>query len=582
MHRISIRIATTVFAAMILAATPAAAQLGIGKLTGKDKSRDEQVKKAEKAAQTYDKIKEFSTDLYEKDADFREDVEKHFDRVQQQHSQEAFDYNVAPPARPTVVNDGDRLRLRRGLYDNKIVQDYVNRIGQQLVPEDSEKLFAFRLVADPIPFADTLSTGTIYISTGLISLLDNEAQLAYVLGHEMAHVYKDHWKLKSMLELGEEEYNKKQERKRRFIGLGAGLAAAAVVGGTTRSGGDAVAAGIGGGLAGYALANIFVRGMNLDWDKVQEDEADKIAFKVALSRNYDVQVVPALYIAMQKAVHTDQRVGLGFMGSRRRLLERIANVNDLLKGEYKNEIDQKLKAAKLVGSGPDFSMVMSELKRDNGILAFYHDMFGLARSNLEYAVGIRSNDPGAHYYYAKVLKLVGRSEEDKKMADQEFIKAIQNDRRSRFYGAHLYRALYLINAKDPSQNAQIADSLQKYLNAYLGYTSEEAVISAYLPANIDDLYDYLAQAGEVNWTPQVPAGTVKRISAFTNDSGVTLPRNYETGAAAVESAPPAGGGSRLQNTVKGVGAGVGGVAGGAKGAAAGATVGGAKTPAQKQ
>src|ERR1700737_3338569 len=111
MHRIFIRFAVTIFAAMVLAALPAAAQLGIGKLTGKDKNREDQVKKAEKAAQTYDKIKEFSTDLYEKDSDFREEVDKHYDMVQPQHSQEAFDNNVAQPARPTVVHDGDRLRL---------------------------------------------------------------------------------------------------------------------------------------------------------------------------------------------------------------------------------------------------------------------------------------------------------------------------------------------------------------------------------------------------------------------------------------------------------------------------------------
>src|SRR6266478_2633417 len=82
-------------------------------------------------------------------------------------------------------------------------------------------------------------------------------------------------------------------------------------------------------------------------------------------------------------------------------------------------------------------LVMSELKRDNGILAFYYDMFQLAKSNLEYALAQRSNDPGAHYYYAKVLKLVGRTDEDKKTAENEFLKAAQTDTRSRFYGAHL-------------------------------------------------------------------------------------------------------------------------------------------------
>ena len=584
-----IRQLLTIAIGLALAAGLASAQFGLGKKKDEAKSRDDQVKRAEKAARTYDKLKEFSQNLYDTDPDFREDVEKRYDQIQQEHSQEAFENNIAPPARPTVVHDGDRLRLQTGLYDNKIVADYVNRVGQQLVPEDSDKLFAFRLVAHPVPFANTLSTGTIYISTGLVSMLDNEAQLAYVLGHEMAHVYKDHWKLKSMMELGEEEFNKKQEKKRRLIGLGVGLAAAGITGGLTRSGGDAATAGILGAAAGYAIAHIFVQGINLDWDKVQEDEADRIAFKVALNRNYDVQEVPKLYAVIQNQVHRDQRVGLGFMGSRKRLEERIANVNDLIRGDYKGEIDKRMKEGKLIGSGPEFTMVMSELKRDNGILAFYHDMFQLAKSNLEYAVAYRSNDPGTHYYYAKVLKLVGRSEEDKKLAETEFLKAASTDTRSRFYGAHFYHALFLMNQKDPSLNPKVVEELQAYLNSYLGYTSEEAILAGYLPANLDDLYDYMEQAGEVHWNPKIPAGTASRLAAFANDSGVVLPaRGF------VESSGPSAGfsgndpsanGSRTKNVVTGAatGAVLGGAVGGGRGAvvggAAGAAAGAAKKPA---
>src|SRR5690349_12416967 len=228
-----------VLVGLLLAAGIATAQFGIpglGRKKDDAKTRDDQVKRAEKNEATYGKLKDFSENLYANDPDFREEVDRRFDQIQQEHSLEAFNNNIAPPARPSVVHDGDRLRLQTGLYDNKLVSDYVNRIGQQLVPADSDKLFAFRLVAHPVPFANTLSTGTIYVSTGLVSMLDNEAQLAYVLAHEMAHVYKDHWKLKALMEIGEEEYNKKQERKRRFFALGAGIASAAITGGITKSG----------------------------------------------------------------------------------------------------------------------------------------------------------------------------------------------------------------------------------------------------------------------------------------------------------------------------------------------------------
>src|SRR5580700_4092480 len=78
------------------------------------------------------------------------------------------------------------------LYNNPMLQRYINAIGQRLVPKDSPNIYSFKLELDPIPKAEALSTGTILISTGMVSMLDNEAQLAYVLGHEISHVEKNH------------------------------------------------------------------------------------------------------------------------------------------------------------------------------------------------------------------------------------------------------------------------------------------------------------------------------------------------------------------------------------------------------
>ena len=110
---------------------------GIAKGKDKDeeaKLREKEKAKADKDARRYDKLKAFSVNLYQTDPEFREDVDNEFDELQRQHSIDAFHKNVASPARPTVVHDGDRLRLQTGLYDNKLVGDYINRVGQRLVP----------------------------------------------------------------------------------------------------------------------------------------------------------------------------------------------------------------------------------------------------------------------------------------------------------------------------------------------------------------------------------------------------------------------------------------------------------------
>ena len=168
------------------------------------------------------------------------------------------------------------------------------------------------------------------------------------------------------------------------------------------------------------------------------------------------------------------------------------------------ETDVDGREGKLTVTQPDYVRVMATLKRDNGILSFYHDMFHLAKANLDYARTHRPNDPAAHYYYGKVLKLVGRTEEDRKLADASFQKAIQFDHRERNYGAHFYRALALIDQKNMANNAEIAKELQAYLMASIRFASDEASFANALPANLDDMYDYLTEAGDLKWRPIVP------------------------------------------------------------------------------
>ena len=496
--RKNLRALAMVAALLGLMAVPAQAQRAS---QSNDAKLKEQRARAERDARRYEKLKAFAQNLYQTDPDFRDDVDAHYDGVQRQHSLEAFYYNAAEPARPTVVHDGDRLRLRDGLYDNKLVADYINRVGQRLVAVDSERLFAFRLLANPIPSAYTLSTGTIYISTGLVSLLDNEAQLAYVLAHEMGHVQFDHWKLKSTLALAQEEFAAKDGRRRAMWGAVLGAAAGATVGGMAGNSTTAVQAGALGALVGAGIGMAWNNAMSLDWDTVQESEADSFAFKTVLNRNYDVREVRTLYANLQNAVRQDQRVGLGFLGSRRRTVERMANVEELIGTTFKSEIDAK---GKLTVTDPEFVRVMATLKRDNGIMALYHDMFQLAKVNLEYARQNRPNDPAAHYYYGKVMKLVGRTEEDRKVADDAFKRAIDFDHRERNYGAHFYRALALMNQKNANLNPEIAKELQDYVMASIRFQSEEAAHANALPANIDDMYDYLTEVGDVNWRPVIP------------------------------------------------------------------------------
>jgi predicted Zn-dependent protease len=88
----------------------------------------------------------------------------------------------------------DRLVRDVRLYNNRQVTNYINAIGQRLVRQSSrpELPFTFQVVQDDSINAFATLGGFVYINTGLIRRADNEAELAGVVAHEIAHVTEKH------------------------------------------------------------------------------------------------------------------------------------------------------------------------------------------------------------------------------------------------------------------------------------------------------------------------------------------------------------------------------------------------------
>jgi len=79
-------------------------------------------------------------------------------------------------------------------YDDKALQAYVSRIGQSLVASAGRHSseFTFTVLDNPNINAFATPGGYIYVNRGLMAYLDSEAELAGVLGHEIAHVTQNH------------------------------------------------------------------------------------------------------------------------------------------------------------------------------------------------------------------------------------------------------------------------------------------------------------------------------------------------------------------------------------------------------
>jgi predicted Zn-dependent protease len=80
------------------------------------------------------------------------------------------------------------------LVTDPVVNEYVNRIGQNLVRNsDAQVPFTIKVVDSDEVNAFALPGGFFYVNSGLILAADEEAELAGVMAHEIAHVAAHHY-----------------------------------------------------------------------------------------------------------------------------------------------------------------------------------------------------------------------------------------------------------------------------------------------------------------------------------------------------------------------------------------------------
>jgi len=80
------------------------------------------------------------------------------------------------------------------LVTDPVVTEYVNRVGQNLVRNsDAQVPFTIKVVDSDVVNAMALPGGFFYVNSGLILAADEEAELAGVMAHEIAHVTACHY-----------------------------------------------------------------------------------------------------------------------------------------------------------------------------------------------------------------------------------------------------------------------------------------------------------------------------------------------------------------------------------------------------
>jgi beta-barrel assembly-enhancing protease len=153
-----------------------------------------------------------------------------------------------------------------GLYPGQSIQQYVDRVGERVVNGSEAKKagypFEFHLLRDSKTVnAFALPGGQVFITAGLMRLLNSEAQLAAVLGHESGHVVGRH----------AAEHLAKQQ-------LGRSLVTAVGVATTDDRGGGQQAA-----LIAQAVNQV----VGLRYGRSDELESDRLGFQFMTEAGYD-------------------------------------------------------------------------------------------------------------------------------------------------------------------------------------------------------------------------------------------------------------------------------------------------------
>ena len=154
------------------------------------------------------------------------------------------------------------------LPDSSPETKYIQQLGKRLVstiPQEYSWPFEFHVVAQKEINAFALPGGPMFLNIGTITAANNEAELAGVMGHEMAHVYMQH--------------SAKQASKAQWTQGLAGLASG-VLGATT--------GGMLGQLAQYGIS-FGAQGLMLKYSRNDESQADAVGTMILYKAGYNPQ-----------------------------------------------------------------------------------------------------------------------------------------------------------------------------------------------------------------------------------------------------------------------------------------------------
>jgi hypothetical protein len=332
---------------------------------------------------------------------------------------------VRPPLKEDLLsNEDEKIIWRRSLEEQKSLnagvvilqdknlEDYLDQIVQKLQPEELPPGMSFKVVVvkDPYLNAFAFPNGIIYVHTGLLARMDNEAQLAGLLAHEMAHCTQRHTlrALRSITDKPAFMVSAQQtlaglsmiQEVVKFLGLTGSMTA----------------------VTGYVHE--------------LESEADTVGLDYMVLAGYDPYEVLRLFEHLKREIEHERITEPFFFGTHPKVQARIDTIMSLLETKHKDKR----------GGIKNTELFLSKVNQailENARLDLRIGRFDIAQSGVEKYLRIKKNDARAYYLIGEIYRQRGE-EHDYDKALAYYQKAILID--SSYAEPH--KAIGLIHYKE--------------------------------------------------------------------------------------------------------------------------------------
>jgi tetratricopeptide (TPR) repeat protein len=256
------------------------------------------------------------------------------------------------------------------IYPDQALEDYLNQIAAKLQPQPADLKIRIQVIKDTRLDAVAYPNGMIYVHSGLLACMDNEAQLAAVLAHEITHCTHRHAlrafrKAKdqpALLRAIEHRLSKTKSLQDMagFMGIGGAIAA----------------------VSGHI--------------RELEAEADRVGIELMASAGYDPR--EALFIFNRMISEIEQE---GFeepiFGSHPTVQQRVVNLQNLIDARYPQK-----------GSGiPNTEIFIAKSVRlllDNAELEIRQGRFQAARNGVEKYLRVKPDDSRAYFLLGEIFR----------------------------------------------------------------------------------------------------------------------------------------------------------------------------------